>query len=121
MPWAEADFQATASSNGVIGQSKQLSSPLSGILKKYKLKTTSGCQSRIHPPNLLVTRVSDPSDRVEINLNIADCTDYEQDITPPFHVQCGQAYQITLTSKEFGSSEPVSGSAGVYYTLWFEL
>jgi hypothetical protein len=121
MPWVEAEFHANAAPDGVVSQNKRLTAPLSGILKKYKVKTTGGCQNRIHPTSLLVKRVSDPSDMIQINLNIADCTDYEQDVTPPFHVKGGQDYDITLVSKAFGSGELVSGSAGVYYTIWFEL
>ena len=117
MFWAKTDFNATTTPNGVIEKNIRISAPISGKLKKIKVKTSSGCQGRTHPTSLLIKRVGDNSDMVKIDLNISDCTEAEHDISPPFSVRGGQDYDIALTSNGFGSGELVKGNIGVYYSL----
>lgn len=121
MPWIEADFATKATADGMINQKKRLKAPASGNLRKYKVKTTNGCKNRSHPTSLLVKRVSDSSDTLAINIDIADCTDYEKDIDHPYQVHAGEEYDISLTSKGFDNGEPVKGYAAVNYTLFFVL
>lgn len=121
MPWIEAEFTAEADANGEICNEERLSAPASGRLRNYKVKTTSGCRNRSHRTHLTITRVSDPADRIEINIEIGDCSDVEREIDPPYRFRSGEDYDVLLTAAGFDEGEHVEGTAGLYYTLFFKL
>jgi hypothetical protein len=65
--------------------------------------------------------VNDPSDKLEITIDVLDCAEYAGAIDPPYRVRMGQDYDITLFASGFDDSEHVEGTAGGFYTITFNL
>ena len=121
MPWIDGEFHATANANGEVRHDARLSAPVSGRVLKYKVKSTSGCEGRVHATILMISRVSDPADRIEIRTSIPDCTEVEGDVMPNYRVQGGEQYDLALAATGFGNGEQLQGNASVFYTLFFSL
>jgi hypothetical protein len=120
MPWIDGEFTSNANADGLIRNEQRLSAPLSGKLKKYKIKTITGCQGRSHATHVLITRVNDPTDKLEINVDIKDCVELEREIDPPYRIR-REEYEVRLTAIGFDPDERVEGVAGVFYGLFLEL
>ena len=109
MPWIEGEFTTNTDSNGLIRNEQLLAAPLSGKLKKYKLKTITGCQGRSHTTHLLITRVNDPTDKLEINVDIKDCLELEREIDPPYRIG-REGYDARLTLLDLMPTSELKGS-----------
>jgi hypothetical protein len=118
MPWIDIDFDADADS-GEIRSSKTVSAPLSGRIRKYKLETSTGCEDRVHKTKLTITRVREPDDQLEIDIDVKDCLEIDGVIDPPYRVRAGEDYHVSLLSTGFKENEHVEGSASLYYTFFF--
>jgi hypothetical protein len=121
MPWIDGEFHAKANANGEVRHETRLSAPISGTVVKYKVKTTSGCEGRVHATVLTIARISDPGDRIEIHNSVPDCTEIEDEVKPNYRVRGGEQYDLALTATGFSNGEQVQGTAGVFYTLFFSL
>jgi hypothetical protein len=69
---------------------------------------------------LVITRDDDPSDKIELIKQIADCVKLEEQLNPPFKVKSGKTYTITLYAKGFNPGEVVEGKAAVNYSLFLD-
>ena len=120
MPWIDSEFTTNAQADGLLRYEQRLSAPLSGKLKKYKIHTRTGCHGRSHAAHVLLTRVNDPTDTLDITVDIQDCVALERAIDPPYRIR-REAYEVRLTASGFEPDERVEGVAGVFYALFIEL
>jgi hypothetical protein len=115
MPRIDLPFNTNADASGQLQRDELVTPELSGRVISYRIVTESGCSNRTHETTLSVVREDDPSDRLDLTVQLLDCDPKADRVD--FRVRRGKNYRITLASRGFAPNEQVKGMVSVEYRI----